>query len=527
MKKKHLLIFSLLLFLFTTKVNAAYFAVTNTTLEVGQSKTITVGISSSGIKAASGDIFSNDSSCVQITSSYKLDNIDLYGNDIKTIGNITIKGLKACSSGFTMKNIEISKANGGDLQQVILDSTAVGGTITVKAKEEPKPTQPSENNNTNTNNNNTNTNTNTNTNSGSNTKPSTNTNTNSGSTNTNTNTNTNSGSTNTNNNNNNNTNNNQKTNDDNKKDKANGSKENNLESLSVEGYEISFNKNNTNYSITVNYDVESIKVNAKAVDSKANVSIQGNDNLKYGDNNVRVVVTAENGDKKTYTIKVTRQPDPNKNLSANNNLTNIIPSVGILSPVFKTEVNDYVIYLPYEISTITFNVTLEDDKATIEKEEVESLIVGNNVFKYDVRAENGKIKTYTVAVARAGLFNTYNTRLKSIELGDGKLFDSHNSKVDNIDSNNHVYYYNKGKDFYLKAIPEDENAIVKVYESDEIITIVVESPNGDYSVYYLLPQKYRSSIFMYLLLLLVGFALGFATYFYMNKNHKKSKKKQR
>jgi len=72
----------------------------------------------------------------------------------------------------------------------------------------------------------------------------------------------------------------------------------------------SFKKNTTKYTATVGYDVSKVVVTAKANHSKAVVeSVTGNGtvNLKVGENTIKVVVRAENGDTKTYTIVVTRK----------------------------------------------------------------------------------------------------------------------------------------------------------------------------------------------------------------------------
>lgn len=88
------------------------------------------------------------------------------------------------------------------------------------------------------------------------------------------------------------------------------SSDNNLKSLSVEGAELSFNKDTTTYNLSVGNDVKKIKINAEANNSKATVAGTGEKEVKEGDNKFDVVVTAENGDKKTYTINVNVDSQP-------------------------------------------------------------------------------------------------------------------------------------------------------------------------------------------------------------------------
>lgn len=82
----------------------------------------------------------------------------------------------------------------------------------------------------------------------------------------------------------------------------------NLSSLSIEGVELTpeFNKETTQYTAKVDGDVTELKIDAKAEDSKAKVTVEGNENLNEGDNVIKVKVTAEDGTTRTYFITVTK-----------------------------------------------------------------------------------------------------------------------------------------------------------------------------------------------------------------------------
>ena len=87
---------------------------------------------------------------------------------------------------------------------------------------------------------------------------------------------------------------------------ATKSANNDLSSLSISGYEINpkFNKNTTSYSVSVPNEIREIDVNATVTDSKAKLNGTGNIKLSEGNNKVNIVVTAENGNTKTYTVNV-------------------------------------------------------------------------------------------------------------------------------------------------------------------------------------------------------------------------------
>ena len=114
--------------------------------------------------------------------------------------------------------------------------------------------------------------------------------------------------------NNNNSNNNKKQTNNNKntEKKDDKSSNNNLKSLEIENYKISpdFSNDKTEYTLTVPNDVKKITINAKKDHDKASISGDGEKEVKEGENKFEVVVTAENGSKKTYTIVVTVDSKP-------------------------------------------------------------------------------------------------------------------------------------------------------------------------------------------------------------------------
>ena len=84
----------------------------------------------------------------------------------------------------------------------------------------------------------------------------------------------------------------------------NYSDDNNLSSLIIEGFDIDFDSSITEYSVTVPNDTKKVKIGATANDGNASVSGIGDYDVKEGNNEIKVVVTAENGDTKTYKVNV-------------------------------------------------------------------------------------------------------------------------------------------------------------------------------------------------------------------------------
>ena len=88
-----------------------------------------------------------------------------------------------------------------------------------------------------------------------------------------------------------------------------GSPNNKLNGLGVEGFTLTptFNRDTYSYDLIVDHSVSNVTVSESAIDSKALVRGNGNGSFSSGINDISVVVRAENGTERTYTIHVVRQ----------------------------------------------------------------------------------------------------------------------------------------------------------------------------------------------------------------------------
>ena len=79
-----------------------------------------------------------------------------------------------------------------------------------------------------------------------------------------------------------------------------------LSSLTVDGYDLdnAFDKETLEYSVTVKEGTEKVKINAQLADSSAKVTGLGEVSVSEGINKFEIVVTAENGSKRTYILNV-------------------------------------------------------------------------------------------------------------------------------------------------------------------------------------------------------------------------------
>lgn len=82
------------------------------------------------------------------------------------------------------------------------------------------------------------------------------------------------------------------------------SNNNYLSSLTIENYEIDFEKNKHNYNLTIANDINMLNLKVEVEDPKATYVILGADDLEKNNYKIEIEVTAENGEKSTYTINI-------------------------------------------------------------------------------------------------------------------------------------------------------------------------------------------------------------------------------
>lgn len=176
-----------------------------------------------------------------------------------------------------------------------------------------------------------------------------------------------------------------------------------LSTLTVGNAEISpaFSPDVTGYSASVPFTTSKLEVEAAAEHPGATVSVKNTSLTAGATTNVTVTVTAENGTKKTYSIRVKRAQDPNYVPSSNAALSELTVEGFPLSPVFSPAVKQYYVWLPYEAESLVLAAKAEDSKASVTVGSAEALQVGRTDIAVTVTAEDGTTQVYTVTAVRA------------------------------------------------------------------------------------------------------------------------------
>lgn len=176
----------------------------------------------------------------------------------------------------------------------------------------------------------------------------------------------------------------------------NKSPNNYLSSLQLSGTSLTptFDHTITDYDVIVDNSVSEVTVSAEAMASSASINGVQTFELNIGTNTIHVVVTAENGDTRTYTINVVRQAN------TNNYLSDLRVSNGSLTPAFDSDTMNYDVSVENSVSQITVSAETKDSCAVVNGNQTFALSVGSNTIQIPVTAESGDVRTYTITVDR-------------------------------------------------------------------------------------------------------------------------------
>ena len=206
----------------------------------------------------------------------------------------------------------------------------------------------------------------------------------------------------------------------------------NLQSLTVSPGTLvpAFIATTTGYTVAAASGVGSVTVTAQAQDAGATVSINGQTTTSRSvslgaagsSTLITIVVTAPNGNEKTYLVTVNRAA-----LGGNNNLQSLTVSPGTLVPAFAAGTLNYTVAVASGVGSVTVTAQAQDSGATVsidgQTTTSRSVSLGaagsSTPIPIEVTPPNGNQKTYTVIVNRAALGG--NNNLQSLTVSPGTL----------------------------------------------------------------------------------------------------------
>ncbi len=229
---------------------------------------------------------------------------------------------------------------------------------------------------------------------------------------------------------------------------------------------------------------------------KAKVAGTGKVSLKEGNNTIKVTVTAEAGNTKTYTLTIKRKTAEETQTEDTSGDASL-KSLGIKPEKydfsgFQKDKTNYSVQVPKDVKEIEIYAEATDTKAQIAGIGKKSLKEGKNNINIEVTAENGTKKTYTIEVTRGdGTTSVANDSdgefgLSSLEISGVTLNPS-------FETGTYEYKVDLTEDLStldIRTIATDDDTTVEIYGNEELalgentITILVRNEKEDKTATY-------------------------------------------
>ncbi len=228
-----------------------------------------------------------------------------------------------------------------------------------------------------------------------------------------------------------------------------------LSKLYVKGYNMqpAFKQSQLNYNLTVPTDVEEIEIVASKSDNYQTITGSGKKQLRYGANKFRIEVTAQNNDKRTYEIMVTRTDNRTGDLS--------LKTLQVTGTNLKVvpDQTTYEATVSRSVDSILIAARTNDPMATLTGTGQKELKIGLNTFEILVQSANGLEQIYTINITRSTeeiQGPVISSKLKMLKV---------NGLVLNVSEENKLFLYgisNKINELTIDAITESDTATVEI-----------------------------------------------------------------
>lgn len=250
------------------------------------------------------------------------------------------------------------------------------------------------------------------------------------------------------------------------------SSNNNLTSLTIDGYELdkTFSKDTLEYNVEIKPEDEKINVNAQTADSTAKVTGTGEITLNPGSNKIEIKVTAQNGNVKTYVINATLKEYKNIEVDIDNKKYTIVRKEGLIDTIEGYE------------------------KTTIKIEDEDVLAYHNEKTKYDLVILKDEDDNYNYYVYKDNKYTLY----KEYDFSGTKLFII-DKELDKNKKNTLISSEFKIGEDKIKAYQIDKSKKNQTYALDEkklsnYYLVYAMNINTGNEGYYLIDNKENTAI---------------------------------
>ena len=311
------------------------------------------------------------------------------------------------------------------------------------------------------------------------------------------------------------------------------SKDATLKSLSISSGTLSpkFDSSLEIYSATVENNVSSITFNATPNHSKANIVSGATCALKEGLNTCKIVVKAEAGNTKTYTVTVTRKNKQNQNpmLSSDATFYNFVVHGGTLTTTFQPNVKEYTIHVDKNASSVYFTFTMNSNHTTYTSGKCSA---STEVCRLTVTAEDGVSKiTYTFHLVNPNATSptTGSNNQSSSEVSvnaNTSSSSSHTSNSSNTNKGDASTEEKKEETIPMETFTIEEEGTLEennVVETNEETIEVQEEKKEEKTKIPFLKHINKNNLIQIGIVLCLFIGIGICSYFVIKSHRKKNK----
>lgn len=155
-----------------------------------------------------------------------------------------------------------------------------------------------------------------------------------------------------------------------------------------------FSPNDLDYTITIPAGTKELNIKEAITlnDSKAGLLVSGDSNLKNG-SKITAVVTAENGQQRTYTFTIVKE-------AIDLSLKSLRVTGYTLDQAFDPNTLNYTLTIPYEAQDVTIQAAAASSEASVSVSGATGLEVGKSVVTVTVSDADGNKREYKITVTR-------------------------------------------------------------------------------------------------------------------------------
>lgn len=254
------------------------------------------------------------------------------------------------------------------------------------------------------------------------------------------------------------------------------SNNNYLKSIKINNQElVNFNKDKTKYTLEYDYEVEKVTISAETEEDTASIEIDGDKELKVGDNTFTITVTAEDLSARVYKVVINREDKKEFNTKLEDiNVVGYDLDFNNQSKTFYLKVNK-------DVKSLKIKAITEDSKAKVKITGNENL-QNESIIKITVTNETEE-STYRIIIEKEEKDNSIwfligiGVVLLIIIVILLILFIS-NKKKDNRDKKRNKQKEAKKKDNLVEVINEDDD-IDNDLEKTKVIDMAIEEIYDD------------------------------------------------